>query len=184
MENKIIFQTTTKTGKSLTFRYPTIDDLQILTDYINKASAEKTFIRFQGEQTTLEGEKKWLESTIKSIESKKEVYLMAFVDNKLAGTSDIVQDSLTREHRGVFGIIVDSQYRGEGVGESLMQLVISEAKKNLKGLKIIHLECFAPNFIAQNLYKKMGFTEYGRLPGGDKYKGDFVDEILMYKKVK
>lgn len=29
----------------------------------------------------------------------------------------------------------------------------------------------------------MGFIEYGRLPDGAKHREDFVDEILMYKKV-
>ena len=183
MENKVILKTTTKTGKTLTFRYPTIDDLQILTDFINKASQERTFITFQGEEIKLEEERKWLESTIEKIETKEKIYIMAFVNNKFAGSSDVEKNKLTRKHSGTFGIIIDSDYRGEGVGEILMGLVISEAKKKLKGLKLIILECFANNFIAQNLYKKMGFIEYGRLPGASKRRGRYVDEILMYKKI-
>jgi len=184
MTEKIIYTTKTKTGKTISFRYPTINDVQILTSFINKASKEKTFIRFQGEQQSLEEEKKWLESTIKNIDNKEEVYLMAFIDNELAGTGNVKQEKFTRKHLGLFGIVVDSNFRGEGVGETLMKLVISEAIKNIKGLKIINLECFATNFIAQNLYKKMGFIEYGRFPGASKHKGKFIDEILMYKKVK
>jgi predicted acetyltransferase len=158
MENKIIFQTTTKTGKILTFRYPAINDLQMLTDFINKASKEKTFINFQGTKIKLEDEKKWLESTIKKNKSKEKIYLMAFVDNKLAGASDIELDNFTKRHNGVFGIIIDDNYRGEGIGEALMKLVISEAKKNIKELKIIVLECFAPyfdhpkNYLAEKLF--------------------------------
>lgn len=183
MDNKIILKTTTKTGKTLTFRYPIIDDLQILTDFINKASKEKTFINFQGNEIKLEDEKNWLESTIKKIESKEKVYLMAFVDGNLAGGSDIELGNFVKRHNGVFGIIVDNNYRGEGVGEALMKLVISESKKNIKELKIIVLECFADNFIARNLYKKMGFIEYGLLPNGIKRKSKYMDEVLMYKKL-
>lgn len=183
MDNKIIFKTTTKTGKTLTFRYPTIDDLQMLTDFINKASQEKTFINFQGEEIKLEDEKKWLDSTIEKIKSKEKVYLMAFVDGNFAGASDIELGSFTKRHNGLFGIIIDNNYRGEGVGEALMKLVISESKKNIKELKIIILECFADNFIAKNLYKKLGFIEYGLLPDGIKRKGKYMDEVLMYNKI-
>ena len=183
MENKIIHTATTKSGKTVSFRYPTMDDLQLLTDFINKASQEKTFIRFQGEEIKLEDEKKWLELTIQKIKDKEKIYIMAFVDGKFAGSSDVELDKLTRKHVGIFGIIVDSDFRGEGVGEALMKLVISEAEKNLTGLKIITLECFANNSIAQNLYKKIGFIEYGRLPEASKRREEFVDEILMYKKV-
>lgn len=54
----------------------------------------------------------------------------------------------------------------------------------MKLLKIITLEVFSLNILAQNLYKKFGFMEYGRLSGGIKYKNKFVDDILMYKKIK
>ncbi len=184
MDNKIIYKTTTKTGKVLTFRYPTIDDLQTVTDFINKASQERTFISFQGNELKLEDEKKWLESTINKIETKEKVYLMAFIDGKFVGCSDVELSTFAKKHNGVFGIIVDNNYRGEGVGEALMKLVISEAKKNLKGLRIIILECFAANLVALNLYKKMGFIEYGHLPNALKRRGKYMDEVLMYKKIK
>lgn len=41
MEN-IIFETKTKSDKKIYFRYPTIDDVQILMDFIDKISLEKT----------------------------------------------------------------------------------------------------------------------------------------------
>lgn len=182
--NKYIYQTKSKTGKTVSFRYPTIDDVQIITDFMNKISKEKTFIRFQGEEIKLEDEIKWVESTIKGIESGEKVYLMAFIDNKFVGGSDIVMGKLTRKHLGTFGIIIDHDYRGEGIGKTLMSLIITEAKKKLTGLKMIILEVFAINFIAHDLYKKMGFIEYGRLPKASKRRGKYIDEILMYKKIK
>ena len=62
MSEKIIYTTKTKTGKTISFRYPAIDDVQVVTDFINKASKERTFITFQGEQQSLEDEQKYLES--------------------------------------------------------------------------------------------------------------------------
>ena len=173
-----------KSGKEIKVRYSTVNDLQTITDFMNKVSKEKTFIRFQGEEIKLEDEKKWLESTIERIKNKEKIYLMAFDGSKLVGTSDIEMGSLSRKHVGTFGIIIDNKYRGEGIGKALTSLVISEAKNNLSNLKIIILEVFANNYIAQDLYKKIGFIEYGRLPKGSKRKAKFIDEILMYKNIK
>lgn len=181
--DKYIYQTTTKSSKEIKFRYPTINDAQIITDFINKASKEKTFIQFQGEELKLEDEKKWLESTIQKIKKKEKIYLMAFVDGKFAGSSDIELANMIRKHIGIFGIIIDNNFRGDGIGKLLMDLVIKEATKNLKGLKIITLECFANNKVAISLYQKMGFIKFGQLPGGLKRKGKFFDQIFMYKKV-
>lgn len=182
--DKFIYQTKIKTGKTVSFRYPTIDDLQILTDFINKASKEKTFISFQGEKFKLEDERKWLEKTIEKIKKKEKIYIMAFIDNQFVGSSDIELAGMIRGHVGIFGIVVDSEFRGHGVGKLLMGLVIKEAIKNIKGLKIITLECFAENKVAIGLYKKMGFVEFGRLPKGLKRKGKFSDQLFMYLKVK
>jgi len=183
MEN-IILETKTKTGKTVTFRYPTIKDVEILKNYINKISAERSFILLQGEQQNLEEEQKWLKSKIESINKKECVFLMAFIENKLVGSSEITLKPLARNHVGSFGITVGIDYRGEGIGKILMDLVVKESIKNIKDLKIIELEVFANNPIAQDLYKKMGFIEFGRLPEGIKHKENFVDAILMYKKVK
>ncbi len=181
---KIIFQTITKTGKTVSFRYPTINDAQILMDFINKISLEKTFITFQGEQQTLDQEQKWLESKLKNIENKKCVFLLGFIDKKLVGDAEIESGIFFAKHVGNFGITVDIDYRGDGIGEILMDLIIKEAIKNISDLRIIKLGVFGNNFIGQNLYKKIGFIEYGRLPGGAKHRDDFVDEVLMYKKIK
>lgn len=183
MEN-IILQTTTKSGKTVSFRYPTIDDVQILTDYINKLSLERTFITFQGEQQTFEEEKKWLEDKLEKINKKECVFIMAFIDEKLVASSEITLKSLVEDHIGSFGITVDIDYRGEGIGRNLMELVVYESIKNIEKLKIIILGVFADNPIAQNLYKKLGFIEYGSLPEGIKHKDNFVDHILMYKKIR
>lgn len=181
-QGKIIFQGETKTGRKLTIRYIKSDDVQILTDFINKASQEKTFITFQGEILSIEDEEKYVQSKIEAINKKEGVTLLAFIENNLVGSSGIELETKIKSHQGVFGIIIDHDYRGEGIGKNLMTVVIKEAIKNIKGLKIITLEVFGNNPIAHSLYKKMGFREFANLPQGLQYRGNFVDEILMYKK--
>ena len=180
----IISQSTTKSGKTVSFRYPTINDAEILMNYINKISLEKTFITFQGEQQTLKEETKWLKSFIEKINKSELVFLMAFIGGNLVATSHIELKDKIKSHIGGFGITVSKDYRGDGIGKKLMELVISESIKKIKGLKIIELEVFGDNPIAQNLYKKMGFIEFGRLPRGIKHKDKFVDAVLMYKNLK
>ena len=183
MEN-IISQSTTKSGKTVSFRYPTINDAEILMNYINKLSLEKTFLTLQGEQQTLKEETKWLKSFIEKINKSELVFLMAFIGGNLVATSHIELKDKIKSHIGGFGITVSKDYRGDGIGKKLMELVISESIKKIKGLKIIELEVFGDNPIAQNLYKKMGFVEFGRLPKGIKHKEKFVDAVLMYKNLK
>jgi len=184
MENKIIYTATTKTGKTVSFRYPTINDIEILMNYINKISAEKSYITFQGEQKTLEEEKKWLEEKLDLVSKNECVFITAFIKNKLIASSEITLESLIKNHVGSFGITVAKECRGEGIGKILMDLVIKESIKNIKKLKIITLECFGTNTIGLNLYKKLAFKEYGCLPNGLKRRGKFDDAILMYKKIK
>lgn len=181
--DKYIFQCQTKTGKTVSFRYPTINDTQILMDYINKLSAEKTFIFFQGEQQSLEDENKWLEDKLKKIEKYECVFIMAFIDNKLVASSEITLKALAENHIGVFGIAVDIDYRSEGIGKNLMELIIEESVKKIPNMKIINLSVFGDNAIAQNLYKKFGFIEYGNLPQGVRHKENYIDHIYLYKKI-
>lgn len=178
---KYLSQITTKTGKTVSFRYPTLDDALDMMNYINKLSLEKTFILMQGGQKTLEDENKWLKDYLKN--KNKTVIILAFSENKLIGISDIKLKDEAKCHVGNFGISIDKDFRREGIGKALMQLVINESIKNIKDLKIIELEVFGSNNIARNLYQKMGFIEFGCLPNGLKRKGKFDDAILMYKSI-
>lgn len=173
-----------KSGKKITFRYPNINDVHILKDYINKISNEKTHILYQGEQQTLESETAWLKNKLDKISTGECVYLCAFYKDKLIGSSEITLLDKVKSHIGSFGITIHSDFRQEGIGHKLMELVIAESIKNIPNLKIIELEVFGNNPIANDLYKKLGFVEHGRLPGGINHQGKFVDAVLMYEKVK
>lgn len=77
-------------------------------------------------------------------------------------------------------IAVDPAYQGQGVGSYLMKMAILEAK--LMGCGAMTLEVRVSNIVAQNLYKKYGFKEYGIRP---KYYGDNgEDALIMWKEIK
>lgn len=172
-----------KIRKNIIFRYPTKNDLKAVWEYINTISKEQTFILFQEEEITWEEEEKWLEGELKKITEHKSVQLFAFADKKLIGVSGISMKDKAEKHVGTFGITMAKDFRNKGIGRVLMEKVLQQAKKNLKGLKIIILGVFGNNPIAKNLYQKMGFVEYGNLPNGILHKGKCVDHTYMYKKV-
>ena len=179
----IVYQGKTKTGKDLVIRYPEMSDLEELLNYINTLSDEKTFIRYQGEHETLESEQKFLKKRLKEIKDKKVIHLLAFCDGRLAGGSDIHMMDRTEKHIGLFGITISKDSRGDGIGKILMDRTIKEAIEVIPGLKIITLEVFSSNKIAIDLYKKMGFEIYGKLPDGTCRQDKFEDAIFMYAPV-
>ena len=106
---------------------------------------------------------------------------MAFCNNKLIGIAAIDMQDKTESHRGVLGISLADDYRGEGIGKLLLEQILKEAERNLPNLYIVTLEVFGVNNIALQLYISFGFKEYGRLPNGIRYKEDYVDDVMMYK---
>ncbi len=176
----IVFEGVSINQTPYIIRYPKTSDLKELHRYINELSKEKTFISFQGEEISLEDEKTYIQSSLKRIADKKSIQLIVESNNKIIGVSGIDTKGRVNNHVGIFGISVAKDFRGQGIGKKLIELAIQETKKNLSHIKIIHLECFATNEAACNLYKSVGFKEYGKLPGGIAYKNNYVDEILMY----
>ena len=180
---KVVYKGKTKKGNGLIIRYLEVGDVQAMLDYINTMSLEQTFITFQGEQLTFVDEEKFVQSCLDKISKKVGVSLVAFCNEKLAGISAVDRKDKVQSHVGRLGISVSKEFRGEGVGKIILESVITEVKKSMPVLKIINLEVFANNPNAINLYKKVGFKEWGTLPEAIFYKGEYIDEISMYKEV-
>lgn len=183
-EGRIVFEGVTHRGLEVILRYPQAGDAPILLDFINTLSRELTFILFQGEQLTLDDEEKWLEARLATIQAGKGAHVLAFSGGVLAGNTGIELGWGSNRHIGILGISVAQAFRGQGVGELLMNAVINEAVTQLDLLRLIELEVFGNNTAAIKLYQKLGFVEYGRLPGGRLHRGQYVDNVYMYKPVK
>lgn len=166
------------------YRRPKLSDAKQLMNFINTASKEQTFIRLQGRQITLEEEEKYLKEFIADIEKRKAVKLFAFDGDELIGAADIRLNRDAMEHVGILGIVLKKEYRNQGIGSELLQKIISEAKQQLPTLEIITLGVFANNDRGLHVYKKIGFKQYGVLPKGAKRRGEYIDHIDMYLKIK
>lgn len=85
-------------------------------------------------------------------------------------------------HQCLFAIIVDEKYRGKGVGTNLMGELIALAKERFH-IELLHLEVYEHN-PAVLLYRKLGFTEYGRQKKFLKEAtGRYLTKVLMQKAI-
>lgn len=85
-------------------------------------------------------------------------------------------------HQCLFAIIVEKEYRGKGVGTRLLEELMHLAKERFS-IELLHLEVYQGN-PAYNLYKRMGFEEYGIHKKFLKEEdGTYLDKILMQKRL-
>ena len=137
-------------------------DAASLCRYMNALSRERTFIRFQGEQFTLEEEAAYITGQLQRMEQNQTIHLVALCEGTVVGVAEVSGKDLVEKHVGVLGISVAQPYRGEGIGALLLETVLKAAAQ-LPHLRLIVLEVFSDNTLAIAMYRKFGFVEYGRL---------------------
>lgn len=86
----------------------------------------------------------------------------AFADGKLIGIAGFSRAERRKTaHRGeIVQMYVNPDFRGQAVGENLLQNVIEEAFA-LTGIESVELSVVADNAAAIKLYEKLGFKAYG-----------------------
>ncbi|MBR4205234.1 MAG: GNAT family N-acetyltransferase [Clostridia bacterium] len=102
----------------------------------------------------------------KKTESADEVEILAEVDGKIIGLAGIGRvggyEKVAR--RAEFGVSVDREYWGLGVGRALTRACIACAKR--AGYAQLELDVVADNERAAALYRSEGFVVYGTNPRG------------------
>jgi len=180
---KSLTKFTTKSGKEIEIWEPSMDRVRVVLEFVNRLVDEDTYLTFTaGDQRTFDQEKLWIQQKIKDKKSHRGDLIWAIFNNKIIGSCDIWRGITPRDqHVGKIGIMVDRDFRRDGIGRFMLDYILKRAKE-LK-LGIIKLDLFSDNIPAYNLYKKYGFKEYGRLPKGLFRKGQYSDEIKMYKEL-
>ena len=163
----------------IVIRPPKMSDLDSLLEMINSLVEERAMITIQN-KLTLKEEKKYLQKIIKD---KNSIHLFLIIDGKVMGNARIFRHEGTKNHIGEMGISIKKEARGLGLGERLFKKVMEEGIKKFK-LKIVILDVYGRNKIAQGLYKKIGFKIIGKIKGGTNYYGEYEDVIIMAKYLK
>lgn len=174
----------TKTGKEIIITSPNIEDAKDLAEHANKVFSETKFL-LSGIEDGIkkeEDEIRWIDDVNNSLRS---FILVAKFNNKIVGVGNVSQKSskFRTIHRCGLGISIQKEFCGYGIGNILMSLMINNAK--LLNYEQIELSVAEKNFIAQNLYKKFGFIEYGKLKNALKYEDNTYDNLIyMVKNLK
>jgi RimJ/RimL family protein N-acetyltransferase len=157
-------------------------DAKDALSFINALIDEKAKIVWQ-KPFTIKEERKWLKETIEKNNNGVSVHIAVEIDGKLIGTCGIEkQQGHALSHIGDIGITLAKEYRNVGIGKEAIKTLLEIGRDVLK-CKISTLDCYSNNEHAMHVYEKMGFIEYGRLPMGVNYYGDYVDKVLMYRKL-
>lgn len=154
-----------KNGQECTIRNATYEDGQQVSELYAKVHDETDYLLAYSDEHAfdVEGESEFLKGRE---ESSKDIMLLAVVDGKIvanAGISGIGNKDKVK-HRAEFGISVEKEYWGLGIGRNLMNVCVECAKK--AGYKQLELEVVADNAKACKMYKSAGFVEFGRNPKG------------------
>lgn len=168
-----------KDGTKCLLRSPNEQDSAVMLQYLKITSEETHYMTRYPEEIQLT-EAKETEFLKNCIESEKDIMIAAFVDNKLAGNVGLncVNDFIKLRHRANLGISIKKEYWNRGIGSNLIQEAIKMA--SIMGYEQIELGVFDDNIKAQELYRKFGFNEWGRVKSAFKLKdGTYCDEVVM-----
>ncbi len=136
-------------------------------------------IIFHRDKPSYESEIAWFSALFKLIKEDDAVAVVAEVDGKVVGLCDSqrMRPGSEISHIAVLGIAIRKGYRGKGLGEAMIKKMIELSKGKFDILK---LEVFSVNTTAMNLYRRIGFVEYGTLPNAIKRGNTYYDSVHMY----
>ena len=112
---------------------------------------------------------------LRELENKIAIYIVAIEDNQVLGYMGLWNICGGAD---IIDVAVHKDFRRKGIGEGLMAEMLKACEK--ENIFEINLEVRASNLAAQNLYKKMGFSEVGLRK---LYYENKEDAILMQRRV-
>lgn len=170
-----------KNGTTCIVRSPEESDAEAMLIHTRKTVGETHFLtRYEEEVETTPERQQQMIKDMREDESR--LLLSAFVGGRPVATIGLngVSGHIKMHHRATFGLFVEQEYWGMGLGSYLIGEVTEAAQK--MGYEQLELGVFADNERARALYHKMGFEEWGRKKRAYHLKdGSYVDEIVMGK---
>jgi len=169
-----------KDGREVTLRAPKWDDLDDMLEFINSLVDEGADIMMDTKQTR-EQEVEWLARLLTRLEKDEITVVVAEVDGRFVGQTEVTPQNMRSKHVGVLGIALKDGYREIGIGTELMKEAETQSRR--LGLEILNLEVFATNERAKHVYGKVGYREVGAWPKVMKKDGLYIDSVLMSKEL-
>jgi len=173
---------TAKDGRKVVLRSIVASDVKRAKEFVdclNSVISEGTYILFT-DKLSVDAEKEWIKGAIARVRNNHFTFI-AECEGKIIGTATLAQDIGTIKHVATAGLMIQKGYREMGIGSEMMKILI-ETAKHIK-VKLVKLNVFGTNKRAQSLYKKFGFKEVARISKLNNFKGKFVDDIIMIRKM-
>ena len=134
-------------------------------------------------RNTLEEVQQQIEGLLSDFTRGHALRLVAEVAGTVVGNTDLIREThrLKRHCAGWGGVVVCGPYQGRGIARALLQETLAQAAAWGIELLTVGVRGGTP---AEEVYRRLGFREYARLPGGLKEARDgkllVFDEVMLY----
>jgi len=119
-----------------------------------------------------------IEGFVRDSVANDAVQFVALDGERIVGWCDIFADwADTVKHGGCVGMGLLADYRGQRIGERLLQACLDKART--KGLTRIYLHVRADNLRAIRLYERLGFDVEARMRQAMRFDGVYYDALQM-----
>lgn len=174
----------TKNNINIELRSPAKDEAQSILTAMIEISADSPYILSTPDtfrHKTVENQIQWIENSRKSPTS---ITIAAYHNQKVIGLCNGQSYSdIKRKHRAALGISIHQDFRGQGLGKKMMEVLIENMKK-FSGIKIIELDVMLINKNALKMYESLGFQKVGIFPKAFVLlSGEISDNLTMYMEV-
>jgi ribosomal protein S18 acetylase RimI-like enzyme len=102
-----------------------------------------------------------------------------FAGGEPVGLMGLLRQPASRmAHRATLIMVyVRASHRGTGLADALLDTMLAAARTG--GIRQVELAASAENPRALAFYRRRGFSEVGRIPGGFLHEGSEIDEVLL-----
>ncbi|MGZ4210757.1 MAG: N-acetyltransferase family protein [Actinomycetota bacterium] len=105
-----------------------------------------------------------VEASLRGMLDDRSIHLVADDDGEIVGTVELAILGARARHRGQLSrFVVAESHRGRGMARALLARVLDESER--LGIEMIDASARAGTS-AEDVFRKLGFVEFGRLPGG------------------
>lgn len=173
---------TLKDGQTVTLRSPVEGDAAVSLAYLRLIMGETDYLSAYPDE--IDGDVTSEAAFLRGkLADPRSLCLSAYdACGAIVGNFDLspVRTVCRYAHRATLGLSVRRDCWGLGLGSTLMQIMLREAKK--MGYEQVELEVAAKNERAVALYEKFGFVKTGELPHFYKYRdGSYADAFFMVR---
>lgn len=167
-----------KNGLEYLIREIEVEDAKELLRYVDTISDESDNLTFgKGEFVmTLEQEIDYIKGVLS--DDNKVSYVAVVNDEIIGNISYAGGGKIRTRHCGEFGVAVKKEYWGQGIGKTLIEVLIAWAEKS-KYCEKLNLGVNEDNHNAIALYEKLGFIKEGLLINYMKINGRYVNSLAM-----